>query len=262
MKLNIITLQTKHVLFASPTDTIRQLKHQIMTTLGLPFGTTRLRLIFRGRVLDADNNTLASCSITDSANLHCSIIDSVVVQQMQQENSHDTDESVEEEDRRGFDRLRDYGFSVSEIESFRSQFHQSRFLNSGFLLSSNNNQDYLRQIEEEWMNTNSGDNSAGANSNSNNSNNNDSNRGEEGNNPTNVRVNDNNNHYVSDDADELSAYGSHADMFKGMTMGFVLGFIMLLWLPDQSLPLKTKIGIVLGLFISFSFGVLRAWIHV
>ncbi len=58
--------------------------------------------------------------------------------------------------------------------------------------------------------------------------------------------------------DETASYGTNEDMFKGMVMGFLLGLIMLLWLPDRSLPLRTKFGIIAGIGVSVGFGLLKA----
>jgi hypothetical protein len=52
-------------------------------------------------------------------------------------------------------------------------------------------------------------------------------------------------------------YGTIEDMVKGMIMGFLLGLIMLLWLTDTSLPVRTRIGIVFGIGVSMGYCVIK-----
>ncbi|KAJ1935827.1 hypothetical protein FBU59_005260 [Linderina macrospora] len=135
-----------------PEDTtISALKEQIYQQRADELAGKYLRLICTGRVLQ-DQLTLRHYNITANDDnsedavphfVHCLATD-IAPERSQQQRS---DESVVDsaiEPARGFDRLRDAGFSDEDIENLRVQFHRA----NGTSLDDSEN---ARAIEDSWM---------------------------------------------------------------------------------------------------------------
>ncbi|PRP80901.1 hypothetical protein PROFUN_11342 [Planoprotostelium fungivorum] len=214
IEIKLVALSKHHYIRISPTATILELKTKTRESGWVAPGKN-IRLIFGGKIL-SDTQTLSSSGIHNGSSVHCSVSDSVSVPVMQ-----DPQEEI-----RGFNRLRTFGFNQSEIDHIRTQFHTHRLVNNGFLHANTNVEQQL-SLEEEWIN------SEGLNAN----------RDVQAEQPP---------------IEETSTdTGDNEDIFKGLVMGFALGLVMLLWLPDRSLPFRMKLGIVAGLSASFLFGTMR-----
>jgi len=223
--INAIGREGLHKFQMRPTATVEQLKQRLIDKLRI-LPTKFVRIIYRDRVLE-DGHTLESYSMTNNSFLHYSISD-VLSQDLQRNIQNRV---AEPDELRGFDRLRGYGFSDSDVEQIRTQFHTHRMVNSGFL-NTNTSADYLRNLEDEWINNEANNLET-------------SHRAE-----TVVQLG-------GPQEEDRNPYGTYEDLIKGIAMGFFLSFIMLLWLPDQSLPSRTKAGIIVGFGASVCFGILR-----
>jgi hypothetical protein len=177
------------------TEKLFNLRKKIIEKLNLnPF--QRVRLIFRGRILyeDEDFKNIKDIGLFNHCFIH------VIIQN--QRNSINTEINNLESSIRGFDRFRFFGFNDSEIQQFRYQFHSHRRMNEQFFRNNNennNNSEYLLYLEEEWFNNEINNE-----------------------NSMNIPI-----HQVNNE--EYTPYGTHLDLVKGIIMGFLLGFIMILW---------------------------------
>eukprot|EP01116_Phalansterium_solitarium_P019694 TRINITY_DN55_c0_g2_i3.p2 TRINITY_DN55_c0_g2~~TRINITY_DN55_c0_g2_i3.p2 ORF type:complete len:299 (+),score=85.46 TRINITY_DN55_c0_g2_i3:97-897(+) len=244
LRVTVIALGSNWTFDARPDDTVASLAQQVAGRLRVP-ATKVVRLIYRGRLLEGPD-TLASYGMRGQATVHGSVSDPPrppAAAQLRRAPSR--------EELRGFDRLRDYGFAPDEIQAARTQFHQHRMMSNGYLTTTSDARE-LQELEEQWINQEVAvatpssavsvdvprDAAAASSSH-----------------PSLA-------HHAAAAAVEVhdeqqAAVGNFEDLFKGMMMGFALGFLMLLWIPDRSLPIRTKYGIVAGLGISFTFGFIR-----
>jgi len=231
LKLKIITNTTTTLIFVKPSYTIEQVKQQVEEKLKLPRdGSKVVKLIYRGRILE-DGNTVESERLSNESFIHCTITSPPPPDQQIRQ----AEEIVDDNQIRGFDRFRYYGFSDVDIQQLRQQFHAHRLMSTGFLGNLSNEPNQLLNMEEEWINSEAGSS------------------GEQ---PNETVINMPPSH-----EDEESEYGTNEDLVKGIVMGFMLGFIMLLFLPESSLKMRTKVGIITGLSVSISFGILRLIIY-
>jgi len=225
--LKIITLESTFNILSKKTTTVDQVKRQVAEHLQLSPDKT-IRLISRGSILES-GSTLDSFNISHNASIHCSISNNP--------GRHQTVVQMEDnqEELRGFSRLREWGVTDTEIDQLRLQFHTAQLANNGFL-HNNLDTNHLMNLEEEWINS-SVDSNAGF---------------EEQNMSMSTHHRSSFNQFQ-----EESEFGTYEDLVKGMAMGLILGLIMLLFLPDESLSIRTKYGIVAGVGISVGFGLLR-----
>lgn len=155
----------------------------------------------KGRALE-DDHTLDHYSILPFSYIHCFIVDLISDEQRRRlQTSPETDQV------RGFDRFRYYGFSDSEIQQLRLQFHQNRIISG---LGTNTDINYLQNLEEAWINSGNAEHNIDL---------------------TNVDSSSSNNLIVVQE--EETQVGTTEDLFKGIVMGFLLGIIMLLWVRNN-----------------------------
>nr|KAJ3422009.1 hypothetical protein HK105_001521 [Polyrhizophydium stewartii] len=56
--------------------------------------------------------------------------------------------------------------------------------------------------------------------------------------------------------------GTHTDMLLGLVVGFFMGILVLFWVKEANMyNRRQQLGIVTGLLINFSFGLLRMYYH-
>jgi len=192
-------------------------KKKIIEKLGLNGNAVRLRLVHKGKLIEiAENKSLISQGVTDNSILHAAIADYSSIQ-LHQELYQNIEQPVE---RRGFDRLRELGFTEVEIEEFRAQFYSSR-------LPSMNSTTNVQE-EEDWINS-----------------------------TVDEMTPHTHEEMRQQEQQHIQEEGTYEDLVYGMLMGFWLGLIMLFFLFDSSLPRKTKYGILAGIGCNLSFGILR-----
>jgi hypothetical protein len=159
---------------------------------------TRIRLIYRGRILPAHHVLAEVIHFEDGrAIISCAVGPAVKTTEPQIGLSSET-AAV------GFDRLLELGFNDHEILEFRRQFHTLR------------SQDDTSQLEaeEQWFNP-------------------------------------------EDDRPEFSV-GSLCENLIGITLGFFLGFLALVWIKDKYLvTTRMQQGILVGIFLNIVFGFFR-----
>lgn len=184
----------------------------------------RIRLIVLGRMLE-DSHTLSFYGLKNGDYVHAAISEELppapeIAVDLQ---GHDREE---EDGVRGFDRLRRAGFSQTEVDILRSQFHAPRMHARPI------SQVEAVELEEEWLEANQGDSmSMGL-------------RGE-----AHMRR-------VDRVVDEVSE-GTQADMLLGLVMGFVFGVIMLFWIWERGIPRRQKLGILCGIACNLTMGMVR-----
>jgi len=257
--INVISRNGTQKIQTRATATIEQLKKQIVEKFRLP--NKFIRLISRGRVLE-DGNTLEMYSIHNNAFVHFAISESPPQSTQQQRHTNLIDD---QEQPRGFDRLHQFGFSDADIEQFRQQFHLHRLANTGFLTNSTATAEQLRAFEEEWMNSEANTGLPAGNTGRQSRTNASSRSPPSSASSTSTSSTSQTSNHHGDSViqlgplveEESNPYGTNEDLIKGMIMGLFLGFIMVLWLPDQSLTSRTKAGILAGVTASVFFGILR-----
>lgn len=204
--------------------TVRQLKDHLKEKFDLK--EKRIRLIRLGRMLE-DSHTLSSCGITDGDFIHAAVSEELpqaqdVAIDMRQ-HDRDEDDSV-----RGFDRLLLAGFSQTEVDILRTQFHARRIHGGRPIM-----QTEALDLEEEWLEQNQGDGAGLGGSNFRNGRN------------------------QMDRVMEEVSEGSQADMLLGLVMGFVFGIIMLFWIWERGIPRRQKLGILCGIACNLTMGMIR-----
>jgi len=180
-------------------------------------GMKSIRLIFRGKILK-EHETIRNYGMQDMDNVHCAISD------LQRPIRNEGPPDVEDAPLRGLDRLREMGFNEDEIEQFRLLFYQAH--RQRILSAVEAGEVDLRQLEEEWISSSEI-----------------SREGLE--------------EAQQQEQEYRDTIGTYNDLFWGMVMGFSLGFIMLFWIFDTSLPRRTKYGILAGVGCNISFGLIR-----
>eukprot|EP01097_Dermamoeba_algensis_P011391 TRINITY_DN881_c0_g4_i1.p1 TRINITY_DN881_c0_g4~~TRINITY_DN881_c0_g4_i1.p1 ORF type:complete len:233 (+),score=40.94 TRINITY_DN881_c0_g4_i1:39-701(+) len=185
-------------------SSVKYLREKVQIALGFPT-TTAIRLIYLGKVLDDDSRSLHDLSFFDQCHIHCSPAPRanhppphVAVQ-------------IEEPQRFGFDRLREFGFSSTDIAEIRAQFQPNSHLQSEEDFVNNMIDSNHRPSEQEAQLS------------------------------------------IAQELQNRQSEGSYEDLFLGMVMGFLLGFIVVFFLWDKSLSRRTKFGIVAGVGCNVSF---------
>jgi len=179
----------------------------------------QLKLIHQGRVL-LDQHSLLQSRITRSTILHCAVsdLDAALTTQLR---TASVLASLEDQSPRGFDRLRAMGFTEEEVLAVRTQFVQAHIAAHGAAPSS----ETLTQLEENWI--------------------------EHELSPEDRQV------AAAHAVEHTQREGSAAQLFSGMLAGFVLGLAALFWLWDSSLTRQGKFGLLTGLGLNLSFGLIR-----
>jgi hypothetical protein len=203
-----------------PTETIYNVKKEIKKNcINQAQQKLYVRLLFRGKFLE-DHCTVQSYKLENQDTILC-----VMTETMQPSRRTFSQEIQEVSDHpRGFDRLGEMGISSEEIVGLRSQFYNSR---PDILVRIRNEQistSEIHDLEEEWLN-------------------------EESRNQPN-RETDEENEFVA-------INGSNYHLFFGFCIGFMFGFLSLVWLLDESLQRKFKLGIIGGIGINLSFSLVR-----
>lgn len=130
----------------------------------------------------------------------------------------------------GFDRLRESGFTEEDIRNIRTQFH--RLNGTSF---EENPSEEARNLEEQWM--------------------------------------DNTGQTLPDGSKYcctlccvyrlivlyVATQGTYKEMMWGLMLGFFLGIICLFWFRESVFSRRHQMGIVAGILINISFGVLHVY---
>lgn len=241
------------------------------------FSCKRLKLLHNGRVLlshtnfskevaylqDAKQNQDESQPQSESPQpqlpadspirlyFHCIIGEDLSAEELAQEESLDYQpQKSTTEAPRGFDRLLSQGFSAAEIDDLRRQFMQIH----GSRLPENSHGDQLRDLEDRWIDStvlNEIDEF-----------------------PANLDMRNGNGNGESAGLDSfpsgadarnraiLREERTQRDMLVGVCVGFALGgfALLLLWMNVGGVfNKKTKMAIISGVIVNFSFGLLKNW---
>lgn len=215
-----------------PNWTVEELKAHLKEIQEI--GEKYIRIIFNGKILK-EKEKLGHVGIKDESNIHISVTNSeprsISSQSMNQ---------INEDNSRGFDRLIEMGFSPQEVREARLQFYLSNIQNrlqnaqNNNIDNSNNNIDLIG-IEDQWIDsqlppqqeTIEMENSQTQNQ-------------------------QQNFLQINDSIPEGTLY----DLFFGILLGFLLSFIVLIWISDPKLSLKLKFGILAGIVCNAFFGLL------
>lgn len=230
----------------------------------------RLKLIYNGRVLNEYFNFTNDLTInaeTGKVYIHCVIGEELTRDQLSKENQLDNREITRSTNPEiiGFDRLLQQGFTQEDINDLRSQFEQIYNLDQpsaqiNDLEEEERRQNYIRQLEERWIELTIGGNN-NPNGTSGSSINID--------NPT--RPGDGNNN-VDTNAEETMTHpvpqaeledNHNEDLLIGLLVGVFLGVIGLIFITadDTVFNKRQKMAIIAGLFINFSIAIVRGqWI--
>ncbi|DBA04960.1 TPA: hypothetical protein N0F65_006962 [Lagenidium giganteum] len=248
----------------SPSASVAELKDAIKKQINAE--GKFLRLIHQGKMLSDDKEALSSYKVKTDDFIHCAMSaappKSVVTQMAAQENDS---ADREDENRRGFDRLRDR-LSREEIQALRLYFYPqlSVFITQAERIPGESSEDHIYRLEEEWM-AQQGPQS------------------EFGKHFRHVEVAmvwcnaltafcllvalnvlpsarfsaENQMDMVAMNGSILAAdnEGTGTEFLWGFLMGLLLGVFMLLMLLDRSVPRKQKIGLLLGVSMNFFLSV-------
>jgi len=202
---------------------VSQLKEEIMRVRSLQ--GKYIRIIFHGKILD-EQQTLSAAGIEDGSWIHYAVSDKLPSPPARRE------ATVIDVPLRGFDRLREAGFSREDVEEFRAQFRASRLAQ----LPSLSTVDQL-QHEEDWITSNIRDA------------------------PPQQRI-----ALLQQDVSESEArraeFGTYEDLVYGLVLGFLLSFIMVFFLWEPALSRRTKYGILFGIGCNLSFSLFRRQLSV
>lgn len=198
----------------------------------------RLKFIYAGRVLN--NKTDFGKEILEPAKLHqneattliyihCLVGDELTLQQLQEEESLDlnTPQQSTAPAPVGFDRLLSQGFSQRDINELRAQFQQ--------LYANRLNGADMRQLEDRWIDSS-----------------------------VNNEFDDFNNALAEMTRDETSVVtgDNNMNLLVGILLGCFLGVLALFLLKLElgtSFNRKAKMAVIAGVFVNFSFGLIRMW---
>mmetsp|Transcript_19364 Transcript_19364/g.28643 ORF Transcript_19364/g.28643 Transcript_19364/m.28643 type:complete len:309 (+) Transcript_19364:75-1001(+) len=250
-----ITLRIKltdgreHTVQASVLDSIRELKEKITEEISAQ--GKFLRLIASGKMLSPDTETIKSLNLKDQSFVHC-VLSSTMPSSISPEPTppEPEEESDDPGTRRGFDRLRNDGMTRAEVVTLRAYFSEQvrnfeppepENLTEEEMNQRINESEWDRQMraEEAWMTAQSMTSEFALNT---------AMRAQIGAN----RRNGFGLTQVWEPEDELDGprIGSSRDFVLGFIMGGLLGFIMLFWLWESSVPQKQKFGIVTGVLVN------------
>lgn len=207
---------------------------------------SRLKLIYNGRVLNDqfDIKQEITNKLTPEnplAYVHCVIGEELTAKELQREDEVQQVTTTQPEVI-GFDRLLDQGLSQEDVDNLRQQFERIYDINRGQsqindLEEEEQRQNYIRQLEERWINlTVNADGTTAA--------------------PAEEPIN-----HVLPPTDPDSNYNE--DFLVGLLIGMFLGVIGILFLvvDDSVFSKNHKIAITMGVFVNFSLAVSRGeWI--
>jgi hypothetical protein len=130
----------------------------------------------------------------------------------------------------GFDRLRESGFTEEDIGNIRTQFH--RLHGTSF---EGTNTEETRTLEEQWM-ENTNDTL-----------------------PDGSKLYDDKAVIVYNTPLSIALQGTYGEMFLGLTLGFFMGILCLFWFRESIFSRRHQMGIVAGILINVSFGILHVY---
>ncbi|CAM9251688.1 unnamed protein product [Chrysoparadoxa australica] len=245
-------------------STVAQFKAQVSEVIEAE--GNYLRCIAAGKMLTPDTATLSDFKVTGGSFVH--VVVSTTAPRVMQPCMLVVDDNGDEEeeddgqdpgDRRGFDRLRNQGMTMSQVTALRSYFttqvrqfaeeHDIHTVEAG-------ESDWDRQLrcEDAWVAAQTGTSEFAFNTAS-------TRRSDEETGLGGLRHGGNFSWGISEDA-EAPGVGSTKDFIFGFVMGFFLGFIMLFWLWEASVPHKQKMGICAGVMLQLCMNFLRrSWVE-
>ncbi|KAJ1483611.1 DUF2407 C-terminal domain-containing protein, partial [Baffinella frigidus] len=205
--------------------TVRQLKDHLKSAYQLE--NQRIRLILLGRMLE-DSHTLASCGLKDGDFVHAAICEEPppVLDVAISVNARRAD-GEDDGGPRGFDRLLRAGFTQSEVDFLRAQFHARRGHGAARLTEIE-----AVELEEDWLEQTQQD------------------RDQEG-------MGGVGGERRFEREMDMVGEGTQADMILGLVMGFVFGVIMLFWIWERGIPRRQKLGILCGIGANLMMGMVR-----
>eukprot|EP00761_Pharyngomonas_kirbyi_P000497 gb/GECH01000497.1/.p1 GENE.gb/GECH01000497.1/~~gb/GECH01000497.1/.p1 ORF type:complete len:268 (+),score=55.80 gb/GECH01000497.1/:1-804(+) len=230
-----------HTYTARPSETIARFIDVISESQD--YRDRYVRLVFNGRLLEP-MQTLTDVGIGDGSVVHCVVSDHVPQHHQQRtalphmSGADGGDDDGSDDGRpRGFDRLVETGLSEEDVELMRRQFYAHRH----HLLRGNYSPNELRRIEDEWI-----DNEASPDQGS-----------EEGMDAS----------AMGRDGDEgmtggmmtpqqRMPEGTNMEMFYGIILGFLLGFLTIILLAENAVSRKQKTGVLIGLCCNVWFSCL------
>eukprot|EP01089_Gocevia_fonbrunei_P010006 TRINITY_DN224_c0_g1_i1.p1 TRINITY_DN224_c0_g1~~TRINITY_DN224_c0_g1_i1.p1 ORF type:complete len:280 (-),score=31.34 TRINITY_DN224_c0_g1_i1:209-1048(-) len=246
----------------SKNTTVLQLKQLIMQEKTIQ--NKILKLFSFGKLL-GDDYTLAQLKINNGHFIHCAAVDVSLVSSPEPNSFTPL---------QGIDRLQEMGFPNSDLHSFRSQFRTllvqrairvynseteperrnaeqvEQHLNRFF---SEINESDIRELEDRWVDELMSHHLPIRSVSPSNQRPNPSTSSERAASPSDrMRI------YIDDDNSlTFVEDGTLLDLFYGMVLGFLLSFIMLFWLSDDSLTRRTRFGILAGLGCNLAFGLIQ-----
>lgn len=204
-----------------PSKTVLELKKEIPKHLkDVNFQGRYIRLLFQGTFLE-DSQKLSIYKIENDDVLiwyynFSFLIFSILSDRPQIETKRTV---IEEVEIKGFDRLREAGFTEEEVSHFRRDFYSSRPEIRAQILAGTLTEEEVQQYEEQWLNEESRAQSSDTN----------------------------------EENEAVSLEGNNFHFALGMILGFILGFISLVWMIDKSFQRKLKLGVLIGLGLNLSF---------
>ncbi|KAL0592113.1 hypothetical protein ABG067_000766 [Albugo candida] len=202
-----------------------------------------LRLIHHGKILADDKSSLQFYKIKSGDFIHCavsSIPPKAVGQQLIVPGN--VQEERDDQNRRGFDRLRDR-MSRDEVQALRLYFYPqiSAFIREAETVENENSEDRIYRLEEEWMNTQGPQSEFALNV------------------MPSARIALEHQIDMTGLGGSILAAdneGTGTEFLWGFLMGLLLGVFMLLMLLDRSVPRKQKIGLLSGVGVNFVLSIM------
>lgn len=239
----------------------------------------RLKLIYNGRVLNEYFNFATDLKLSTEGNetprvyIHCVIGEELTRDQLTKENQLDNRQITRTTNPEviGFDRLLQQGFTQEDVNDLRAQFEQIYNLDQptsqiNDLEEEENRQNYIRQLEERWIELTvnpNGTNAASAGSGT---------RGGGGAAASNAATAAGAGTGGADGREETMTHpvpqaeledNHNEDLLIGLLVGVFLGVIGIIFIvaDDTVFNKRQKMAIIAGLFINFSMAIVRGqWI--
>jgi hypothetical protein len=199
-----------------------------------------LRLIYSGRMLSNDDDSLSSCKVQDGTFVHCSLTGSRPTQVVAPADGAERRQNVQ---LRGFNRLQSVeqlNLSGDEVMALRLMYHDQvqTLAETRERAEEEQQEDFMLRMEEEWLATQGPGSEIMLNLNAN----------------PDAFARFQLGPSMAEDRG-LGALdsreGESSDLILGMLFGSFLGPIMLLFVCGPSLPRKQKVGILLGISCYF-----------
>lgn len=228
----------------------------------------RLKLIYNGRVLneffDFKHELISKFTPeNDKIYIHCVIGETLSRTQLSKENELDNQQVTRSTQPEviGFDRLLQQGFSQQDIDDLRAQFEQIYNITSSNNSAINDleeeeqRRNYVRQLEERWINLTV---TQGANTTANTS------TSTNANNTSATPANENDTEEPNPVPPQAELDGYHnEDLLIGLLIGVFLGVVSIIFIlaDDTVFNKRQKMAVIAGLFINFSIAIVRGqWI--